>query len=213
MTVDERGLALLWDGVSFRVVCSNKPKYLMVGSFFFFLPWREMVINNTIVELYYLIVQLHYLIIIIINSLMERKSESDLRSILRMTSNDPLHGGLCTYLLWDIFLLQKFLVCVSIIDFWFVVILKFWYQSLYIYEIILSSCSLNCKFISSVLHLYPPLLMISDFGGIIVHGWFCIFTVYISLLVSLFICGTLFLVTYFSFLRREVPLGFVVRLV
>ena len=38
-----------------------------------------MVINNTIVDLYYLIVQLHYLIIIIINSLMERKSESDLR--------------------------------------------------------------------------------------------------------------------------------------
>ena len=79
MTVDERGSALLWDGVSVRVVCSNKPKYLMVGSFFFFfLPWREMVINNTIVELYYLIVQLHYLIIII-NSLMERKSESVLR--------------------------------------------------------------------------------------------------------------------------------------
>jgi len=53
-----------------------------------------MVINNTIVELYYLIVQWHYLIIIIINSLMERKSESDLKdfSIPRMMSNDPLHG-------------------------------------------------------------------------------------------------------------------------
>ena len=46
-----------------------------------------MVINNTVVELYYLIVQLHYLIIIIINSLMERKSESDLRR-LQHSKND-----------------------------------------------------------------------------------------------------------------------------
>ena len=104
-------------------------------------------------------------------------------------SNDPLHGGLCTYLLWDIFLLRRFLVRVSIVDFWFAVILKFWYKSLYVYEIVLSCCSLNCKFISSVLHLYPPLLMISDFGGITVHGWFRIFTLYIPLLVTLVICG------------------------
>ena len=82
-----------------------------------------------------------------------------------------------------------FLICVSIVDFWFAVTLKFWYKSLYIYEIVLSCWSLNCKFISSVLHSYPPLLMISDFGGIIVHGWFRIFTVYIPLLVSLVICG------------------------
>ena len=46
-----------------------------------------MVINNTVVELYYLIVQLHYLIIIIINSLMERKSESHLRR-LQHSKND-----------------------------------------------------------------------------------------------------------------------------
>ena len=46
-----------------------------------------MVINNTIVELYYLIVQLHYLIMIIINSLMERKLESDLRR-LQHSKND-----------------------------------------------------------------------------------------------------------------------------
>lgn len=46
-----------------------------------------MVINNTIVELYHLIVQLHYLIIIIRNSLMERKSESDLRR-LQHSKND-----------------------------------------------------------------------------------------------------------------------------
>ena len=130
-----------------------------------------------------------------------------------MMSNDPPHGGLCTYLLWDIFLLQRFLVCVSIIDFWFAVILKFWCKSLYVREIVLSCCSLHCKFISGVLHLYPPLLMISDFGGTSVHGWFRIFTVCISLLVSLVIVVFLFLVVAFSFLPREVPLVFVVRLV
>ena len=92
------------------------------------------------------------------------------------------------YLLWDIFLLQRFLVCVSIVDFWFAVVLKFWCKSLYVYEIVLSY-SLNCKFISIVIHLYSPHLMISDFGSIIVHGWFRIFTVYIPLLVSLIICG------------------------
>ena len=102
---------------------------------------------------------------------------------------------------WDIFLLQRFLVCVSIVDFWFAVILKFWCKSLYVYEIVLSCCSLNCKFISSVLHLYPPLLMISDFGGIIVHGWALSFVAF------------LFPVAAFSFLPREVPLVFVVRLV
>ena len=46
-----------------------------------------MVINNTIVELYYLIVQWRYLIIIIISSLMERKSESDVRR-LQHSKND-----------------------------------------------------------------------------------------------------------------------------
>jgi len=46
-----------------------------------------MVINNTIVELYYLTVQWHYLIIIIISSLMERKSESDVRR-LQHSKND-----------------------------------------------------------------------------------------------------------------------------
>ena len=83
-------------------------------------------------------------------------------------------------------------------------------MSLYIYEIVLSCQSLNCKCVSSVLHLYPPLLMISDFGGIIVHGYFRIFTVYIPLLVSLVVF--LFPVAVFSFLPREVPLVFVARL-
>ena len=151
-----------------------------------------MVINNTIIELYYLIVQWHYLIIIIISSLMERKSESDLRR-LQHSKNDvkwPLSW-------WIIHLFTMRYIsspeipclCINCRFFWFAVILKFWYKSLYVYEIVLSRCSLNCKFISSVLHLYPPLLMISDFDGIIVHGWFHLFTVYIPLLVSLVICG------------------------
>ena len=144
-----------------------------------------------IVELYYLIVQLHYLIIIIINSLMERKSESDLRR-LQHSKNDVKWPP--SWWIMHLFTMRyisspeipclcincRFLVCSYS---------EVWYKSLYVYEIVLSCCSLNCKFISSVLHLYPPLLMISDFGGIIVHGWFCIFTVYIPLLVSLVICG------------------------
>ena len=49
-----------------------------------------------------------------------------------------------------------FLICVSIVDFWFAVALKFSYRSLYIYETVLSYWSLNCKCLASVLHLYPP---------------------------------------------------------
>uniref|UniRef100_A0A8D1UZK8 Uncharacterized protein n=1 Tax=Sus scrofa TaxID=9823 RepID=A0A8D1UZK8_PIG len=40
----------------------------------------------------------------------------------------------------------------------------------YLCKIVLSFWSLNFKCISSVLHLYLPLLTISGFGGIIVHG-------------------------------------------
>ena len=150
-----------------------------------------MVINNTIVELYYLIVQWHYLIIIIINSLMERKSESDLRR-LQHSKNDVKWPP--SWWIMHLFTMRyisspEIPRLVSTVDFWFAVILKFWCKSLYVYEIVLSCCSLNCKFISSVPHLYPPLLMISDFGDIIVHGWFHIFTVYIPLLVSLVIYG------------------------
>ena len=80
-------------------------------------------------------------------------------------------------------------VCVSVVDLQLTVILKFWYKNLYRYENILSCWSLNCKWISNVLHLYPPLLMISDLGGIIVHGWFLTFAVYILLWVSPVICS------------------------
>ena len=63
------------------------------------------------------------------------------------------------------------------------------YIGVYINEIILSSCSLNHKCISSVLHFYPPLLTISDFGSIFVCEWFPTFTVYMHSLVSLVIYG------------------------
>ena len=46
-------------------------------------------------------------------------------------------------------------VCVSIVDFWFAVTMKFQYRNLYIYKIDLCCWSLNCKCISSVLHLCP----------------------------------------------------------
>ena len=143
-----------------------------------------MVISNTIVELYYLIAQLHYLIIIIINSLMERKSESDLRR-LQHSKNDVKWPPLwwIMHLFTIRYISSPEIPCLCI-NCRFLV----WYKSLYVYEIVLS-CSLHCKFISSVLQLYPPLLMMSNFGGIIVHGWFHVFSVYIPLLVSLVICG------------------------
>ena len=34
----------------------------------------------------------------------------------------------------EIYFLQRFLVCVSIVDFWFAVILKFWYESICIWD-------------------------------------------------------------------------------
>ena len=76
----------------------------------------------------------------------------------------------CVYLpaiclLWRNIYLSLLPLC----DWVCVVVVVELYES-FVYEIVLSCCSLNCKFTSSVLHLYPPLLMISNFGGIIVHG-------------------------------------------
>ena len=71
-------------------------------------------------------------------------------------------------------------------------------------EIVLSCWSFNCKCISNVWHLYPPLLMISDFGSIFMCKWFSTFTVYMPLLVSLVIC-VIFVSSYglfFSSLRN-----------
>ena len=49
-----------------------------------------------------------------------------------------------------------------------------------IYMMVLSFCSLNCKCISSILHLYPPLIKIDDFAIIFVCGWFPTFTTCLS---------------------------------
>ena len=64
-------------------------------------------------------------------------------------------------------------VWASIADFQFAVTMKFWYRSLYIHKIVLTCWSLNCECISSVLHLYP-LLMISGFGMWMI-SYFCLF--------------------------------------
>ena len=61
----------------------------------------------------------------------------------------------------------------------------------YIYMIILSCWSLNCKCFSSILCLHPLLLAVSDFGSICVCGWFLTFTIYLPLLVSLANCNFL----------------------
>ena len=138
-----------------------------------------MVINNTIVELYYLIVQWHSLIIIIINSLMERKSESHLRRLQHSKNDVKWPPSLWIMHLFTMRYISSLEIpclcinCRSLVCSYSEVL----YKSLHVYEIVLSCCSLNCKFISSVLHLYPPRLMISEFGGIIVCGWFHIFAI------------------------------------
>ena len=132
---------------------------------------------------------MHYLIILIINSLMERKSESALRR-RQHSKNDVkwppswwiMHlftmGYISSPEIPCLCISCRFLVCShSEVLTWVCMYMK------------LSCCSLNCRFISSVLHLYPPLLKISDFGGIIVHGWLCLYTVYIPVLVSFVLWG------------------------
>ena len=142
-----------------------------------------MFINNTVVEWYYWIVQLHYYNY-------HKFFGEEIR--IRCKKNSAFQEWCQMSPSWwimHLFTMRSIsspeIPCLCI-NCRFLV----WYESLYVYEIVLSCCSLNCKFISSVLHLYPPCLMISDFGGIIVHGWFHIFTVYIPLLEeSLVICG------------------------
>ena len=130
---------------------------------------------------------------------MERKSESDVRR-LQHSKNDVKWPS--SWWIMHLFTMRYIsspeIPCLCINCIFGLQLFWFWCKSLYVYEIVLS-CSLNCKFISSVLHLCPPLLMISDFGGIIMHGWFHIFTVYMPLQVSLVICGILFLVVTFFF--------------
>ena len=67
----------------------------------------------------------------------------------------------------------------------YVVTMWFWYRSLYKHNTVLSCLSLNCKCISSIMHLFPPLLRIACFDVIYVCGWYSTFTIYLPLLVSL----------------------------
>ena len=76
-----------------------------------------------------------------------------------------------------------FFVCVSIVDFWLVVTMKFQYSSLHVSKTILSCWSLNFKYISNILHLYP-LLTIAEFDIIFVCKWFPAFTACLLLPVS-----------------------------
>ena len=54
---------------------------------------------------------------------------------------------------------------------WRATSLWFWYRNLCIYKTVLRCWSLNCKCISSILHLYP-LLTTADFDIIFICGWF-----------------------------------------
>ena len=83
------------------------------------------------------------------------------------------------YLQYCVWIAFSNLCVVSIIDFWFVVTMMFWYRNthrhihihththiythtyIYTHKFVLSCLSLNCKCISSIPHLYPPLLMIA----------------------------------------------------
>ena len=53
--------------------------------------------------------------------------------------------------------------------------MTFWYSSLQMYTVVLCCWSLNFKFISSIWHLYAPLLKIAGFDIIFVYGWFPMF--------------------------------------
>ena len=101
-------------------------------------------------------------------------------------------------------------ICVSLVVFglhlpWSFDIGVYMYTRLF-----LSFWSLNCKCISGILHLYPPLLMISGFGSIFVCGWLPTFT---------YLCACTgepchlyyFCFWLWPFLPREIPLVFVVK--
>ena len=47
-------------------------------------------------------------------------------------------------------------VCVSIVYFWFLVTMRFWYSSLYVNKTVLSCRSFNFKCLSNILHLCSP---------------------------------------------------------
>ena len=90
-----------------------------------------------------------------------------------------------------------FFVCVSLVNFWFGVAMRFWYSSI---KIVLSCRSPNFKFISNIWHLCF-LLMIICFDIIVVCGWFHTFPLCLPFLVSILIhnfllsiCGIFFFI-------------------
>ena len=103
-------------------------------------------------------------------------------------------------------------VCISIVDFWFVVAMRSGYSSVYIYIYdYFKCCSLNFCCLYNILHSYSP--RTCWFWYRICVWMFPTFTTCLPLLVSLLICIFLILVVDFSFLPWEVPLPFVVNLV
>ena len=114
-----------------------------------------------------------------------------------------------TFILSVVFAFLCVCVCVWIVDFWFVVPMRFWYRSLCIYKIVLSCWFLNFQCISNILHLYSP------------HDcWFWYICVW--MISSLYVCFSrgafpfvifLFVSSCGLFFPPKVPLGFVVKLV
>ena len=63
----------------------------------------------------------------------------------------------------DMFGCFFFFMCVSIVDFWFAVLMWFFYNILDMNKIVLSCWCLNFTCISNILHWYSPLLTIAGF--------------------------------------------------
>ena len=75
-------------------------------------------------------------------------------------------------------------VCLSIVDFWFAVIMRFRYSHLCIIKIVVSCWSFNFRCIFNILRLCSPLLTIAGFDIIFVCRCFPTFIIYLPLAVS-----------------------------
>ena len=102
------------------------------------------------------------------------------------------------YFSWCVWLLFHFL-CVSILDFWFVVPMRFWFSLLYMYKINLLICWFQMYFLFFICTLpFASYFFMEDFLHcfyVCLHQWASPFLNLFILIVS-------------SFLHREVPLGF-----
>ena len=105
-----------------------------------------------------------------------------------------------------------FLICMCILYFWFAVTIKFWYRSPHIYKIVLSCWSLNCRYTVSCIctPLFSQFLVLVAYlcmDGFLPLLYVCLYWWALSFVVFLF------LVAASSFVPREIPLVFVVKLV